>query len=217
MTSKLFRPVANVAAGALLLTLGFAAAAAESDFRSPLGVTLETPGAMQASEAILRLRQATAAYVGISKSGSAAETKLAREKATEALKLYEAALPGAKRDTSALLAALNKANKLSTLDRNFYAQPAAFLATAGEVAAVKAAGGPVAVLSNSAKFYDQDLVDFRSQLGLGKAAWHVDLSPIPTAHAGLACSLAAWSGKMTCLGYKPCYNWWARANNNHCL
>ena len=35
--------------------------------------------------------------------------------------------------------------------------------------------------------------------------------------AGVGCSAAAWTGKMTCLGYKPCYNWWATANNNNCL
>ncbi len=217
MISRLLQPAVRMAAGVFLGVLGFAATAAEADFRSPLGVTLETPGAMQASEAFVRLSRATASYRSVSKSGSAAESKLALDAATKALKAYEATLPGAKRDTSALLAALKNANRLSTLDRNFFAQPAAFLATSGEVAAVKAAGGPVAVLSNATKFYDQDLADFRSQLGLGKAAWRFNLSPIPAAHAGFGCSLAAWTGKMTCLGYKPCYNWWATANNNHCL
>jgi hypothetical protein len=27
----------------------------------------------------------------------------------------------------------------------------------------------------------------------------------------------AFTGKMSCIGYKPCYNWWASVNNDYCI
>lgn len=208
---------ASVAAGVLSGTFGIAAIAAEPAFVSPLGITLETPGTMQASQAYATLRRANSTQQSGGMTGSTANRQQAADAVMNALATYERLLPVAKRDAAALIDALKKANRLAVLDKDFYARPAAYVSNSGEVAAVRAAGGPVAVLSNAASIYDRDLAELKSQLGQGRSAWRFDISPIPNAHAGTACSLAAWVGKMTCIGYKPCYYWWAKANNDNCL
>lgn len=217
MTNRRLRLAATVAAGVISVAFDVTAIAAEPAFVSPFGFTLETAGAMQASEAHAALYRARANHLRLGTTGSAADRKQAADAVTKALGAYESSLPGAKRDAAALVAALKKANRLAALDQDFYARPAAYLSKPGEVAAVRAAGGPAAVLGNAASYYDRDLAELKSQLGQGRTAWRFDFSPIPQAHAGTACSLVAWTGKMTCLGYKLCYNWWASANNDYCL
>ena len=81
------------------------------------------------------------------------------------------------------------------LDRAVYANPAAFATNSGELAAIKAAGGPSAVLANASKYLDQDVAEFRTRLGLTKTSWQFNLSPIPTANAGFFCSLGALGRK----------------------
>jgi hypothetical protein len=216
MTSIRFRLAATGAVG-LLAAFGVTAIAAEADFVSPLGITLETPGTYKASQAFVALSQAKAHQLSVDRTGSTAERGRAADGVAKALAAYENALPGAKRDAAAMVAALKKANRLASLDADFYARPAAFLATPGEVAAVRAAGGPAAVLSNAAAIYDKDLAEIKSQLGQGRSAWRLDFSPIPAAHAGAACSFVAWGMKTFCLGYKPCYNYWTTTNYENCM
>lgn len=218
MIHRHLRLAAAVAAGLLSGAFSLEVTAAEPGFSSPYGFELDAPGAMRASQAYVQLHQATANYLAADRAGAAlSKRKAAQDTAMASLKTYEASLAAADRDIAALVAALKQSNRLSSLDKDFYAHPHVYLSTPGEVAAVRAAGGPVAVLSNSASYCKQDVAEFRSQLGLGKTTWRFDLNPIPKAHAGTACSMAAWSLKMLCLGTKSCYNFWTKTNYDNCM
>lgn len=184
---------------------------------SLLDARIATDGAKRAGDAHLRLHKATDAYLALGATASAADRSSRQKAAHAAYRDYEAAIPGAKADVAALVTALKKTGGFQKLDARLYADPAAFGTTPGELRALKAAGGPQAVLAGVSRHFEEDLADYRMKLGMARTAWQFNLSPLPEAEAGFFCSLAAWSVKTaTCWWDQPCYDHWASANRNNC-
>ena len=194
---------------------------ADADYQairtSVLDQRFPSDGARRAGDSFLRLNKATEAYLALGATATSEQKAASHKAAIAALRDYEAAIPGAKTDVAAMVDALKKAGTFKRLDAQIYANPAAFGTTPAELRALKAAGGPQAVLSNVGPHFDDDIADFRRRLAADRTAIRFNLSPIPEAHAGFFCSLAAWTMKTaTCWWDQPCYNHWASSNNRNC-
>lgn len=212
----------SIIAAALAATLaastpGSVALAADIAAKPPVNFTYNASAAKAAGLKWQAADRTAEEYLALPSTATALQKKTALDSATAALRAFEAQVPGAKTDIAAGYAALKKAGLTDELDRAVYASPAAFATNSGELAAIKAAGGPSAVLANASKYLDQDVAEYRSRLGLAKTAWRFNLSPIPKAEARFFCSLGAWTMKTaTCWWDDACYNYWASANNSNC-
>lgn len=208
-----FRTVLAVTPMVTLIVVCTKATAA--DYIMPSGFTFQTPAAASAGSKWQTASKTTLDYLNLSPTATALQKRAAYSAAVTAYRAYESEAGAAKTEIAAAYAALKRLGLTAEFDRAVYANPAAFMTNSGELAVIRGAGGPSAVMANASRHIDQDLATFRTQLGLSATAWRFNFSPIPRAEALSLCSAGAWAMKTAwCWGDKACYNYWTQANYN---
>lgn len=129
------------------------------------------------------------------------------------MQAVERSVPAAKADVKTFIARLKQFGKWETFDDEVYAHAKADHMTNDEIEAVKKAGGPRAVLEKADQYFDEDLRDLRSRLGLSKTH-HANAGR--TASYGTGCSLVAWGVKSIFCWTRGCHEGMERANNQYC-